>query len=72
MGNMDEIMNKLFRQKGFEASAKDLRCEMLPCCAGYARLRACNVFRVRGSRAARKDDRRWWQPWHPCCSCART
>lgn len=24
VGNMDEIMNKLFRQKGFEASEKDL------------------------------------------------
>ena len=30
VGNMDEIMHKLFRQKGFEASAKDLRC---PICA---------------------------------------
>jgi hypothetical protein len=31
VGNMDEIMHKLFRQKGFEASAKDLRCP--PICA---------------------------------------
>ena len=30
VGNMDEIMHKLFREKGFEASAKDLRC---PICA---------------------------------------
>jgi len=84
VGNMDEIMNKLFRQKGFEASPKDLRCEMVSCCRSCTflpvDLRAAHAPHMHG--CARTWGGGWeqrgkmtdvgWQPWHPRCSCARS
>ncbi len=56
VGNMDEIMNKLFRQKGFEASPKDLRCEMVSCCRSCTFLlvdpRAAHALHVHGCARA--------------------